>query len=58
MIKEGIDVPFEQTLAITDFMKNALTVVNEATPYQGLFGRQPTLLPALEGGSSGQLEDN
>ena len=58
MIKEGINVPFEQTLAITEFMKNSLTVITDSTPYQALFGRQPAMLPPLEGGSSGQLEDN
>ena len=56
LIKEGITIPFEQVLAIVVFVKNAITVVGNATPYQALFGRQPTLLPPVEGGSSGQLD--
>ena len=46
-------MPFEQVLAIVTFMKNALTVINTSTPYQALFGRQPALLPPMEGGYQG-----
>lgn len=31
-------------------MHNSLIAINDATPYQALFGRQPALLPPLEGG--------
>ena len=31
-------------------MHNSLIVINDSTPYRALFGRQPALLPPLEGG--------
>ena len=39
-------------MAIVTFMKNALTVINGSTPYQGLIGQQPALFPSLEGGTT------
>eukprot|EP00973_Karenia_brevis_P010797 1461103-Karenia_brevis.AAC.1 len=38
-------------------MKKALTGINSSTPYQALFGHQPALLPPIEGGTAGQLQD-
>ena len=55
LIKEEVRCTFEQVLAIVTFMKNALTVINSSTPYQALFGRQPAMLPPLEGGHPGQV---
>ena len=57
MIKEGIVMAFSVILAIVTFMKNALTVVNTSTPYQALLGRQPAMLPPLEGGYNGCVVD-
>ena len=57
MVKEGIVMVFAIVLSIVTFMKNALTVVNTSTPYQALFGRQPALLPPLEGGYNGSIVD-
>ena len=31
-------------------MRNALIVINKSTPYHALLGRQPAMLPPLEGG--------
>ncbi len=42
---EGIKVPFEQVLAIVTFMHNALIVINGATPYNAVIGRQAIVLP-------------
>ena len=58
LIKEGISCTFEEVLASVVFAKNALTVINNATPYQALFGRQPAMLPPIEEGSVGALEDS
>ena len=55
--REGIHVPFEQVLSICIFMKNALTVIDGCTPYNALYGRQPALLPPLEGGHIGAIVD-
>ena len=55
--KESLKVPFEEVLAVTLFAKNALTVINNATPFQALFGRQPTMLPPIEEGSLGSVSD-
>ena len=49
-LKEGIHLPFECTLAIVTFSLNSLTVINTSTPYQAVLGRQPQMLPPLEGG--------
>ena len=53
--RDGVQVPFEQVLATVTFMKNAITVINGATPYQAVLGRQPTILPPLEGGYQGEV---
>ena len=58
MINEGLTAPFAQVLAITTFAKNALTVINESTPYQAVLGRQPRILPPLEGGYQLQMDDS
>ena len=55
--RDGVQVPFEQVLTTVTFMKNALTVINTSTPYQGLFGFQPAILPPLEGGYQGQVSN-
>ena len=58
MIKEGMEVPFPQVLAIVTFTKHALALVNNSTPYQALLVRQPTLLPPLEGGHNSSATDD
>ena len=55
LIREDIKVPFEQVAATVTFMKNSLTVIGNSTPYQGVLGRQPAMLPPLEGGHLGQV---
>ena len=58
LIKEGLThIPFECVLSVVVFMKNALTVINTSTPYQALLGRQPAMLPPMEGGHLGQVTD-
>ena len=57
LIKESVRATFdEQVLATVFFMKNSLTVVNSSNSYQALFGRQPAMLPPLEGGHNGQVD--
>ena len=48
--QESIVFPFTSLLALLTFMRNPLIVINDATPYRALFGRQPAILPPLEGG--------
>ena len=55
LIKEQVVCTFEQVLAICTFAKNALTTINGSTPYQALYGRQPCMLPPLEGGHLGEV---
>ena len=45
-------------LAQVTFMKNALTTINESTACHALLGRQPALLPPLEGGYTASLQDD
>ena len=45
MIKEGIVMPFKVILATVTFAKNALTVVNDSTPYQAVGTRKATKHP-------------
>ena len=40
---------------LVTFMHDALASINNHTPYQALLGRQPHLLPPLEGGYYGDL---
>jgi len=54
--KESLTASFEMVLAQVTFMHNSLTVINSSTPYQALLGRQPAMLPPLEGGTTGQVE--
>jgi hypothetical protein len=54
--KEGIFAPFEQTLATTSFMHNALVSTDGATAYNALLGRTPNLLPSIDG-TSGEIDD-
>ena len=55
--KDGIDFPAESALSMVTFMKNAITVIGNSTPYQAVLGRQPAMLPPIEGGLSGQYAD-
>ena len=41
------DTPFPQRLSESVFAGNALISINHATPYQGLYGRVPNLLPDI-----------
>ena len=56
LLQEGITVTCDHALAVVTFMKNSLTVVNESTPYNALLGRQPLMLPPMEGGHTGQYD--
>ena len=53
VIKESLCVSFGIVLGFVTFMHNALVCINNHTPYQALLGRQPNLLPPLEGGYYG-----
>ena len=46
--EEGLTVPFEQRLNECVFAGNALISVNNCTPYNALYGRNPLTLPGLE----------
>ena len=46
-VREGIDLPFRELLAQCVFSGNALVHVGGATPYQVVFGRQPSMLPPI-----------
>ena len=48
--KEGLIATVEQVLATVVLMHNSLICINNSTPYQALLGRQPAMLPPLEGG--------
>ena len=52
-LKESLCVSFTTVLGLVTFMHNALTCINNHTPYNALLGRQPHLLPPLEGGYFG-----
>ena len=58
LLKEEIRCTFDIVLALVTFMKNAMVVINGATPYQSLLGRQPAMLPPLEGGHLGQVDSH
>ena len=47
--EEGIaDMPFTSVLAEAIFCGNALLSVGNSTPYNGLYGRTPKILPSIE----------
>ena len=50
VIKESLWVNFNTMFALVTFMHNALVCINQHIPYQALLGRQPNLVPPLEGG--------
>ena len=56
VLKESLCVSFVILLGLITFMHNALTSINNHTPYQALLGRQPHLLPPLEGWYFGDLD--
>ena len=58
MIQEDLFLPFIQVLALVLFVKNSLSVVNRVTPYLAAFGRQPPMLPPIEGGFLGEIDDS
>ena len=45
--REGLTITIVMLLGQAIFAGNALTSVGGATPYQGLYGRQPAMLPPL-----------
>ena len=45
---EGISVTFERVLSEFTFAGNAFVSVNGTTPYNGLYGRTPNMLPGIE----------
>ena len=49
--RQRIERPFETVLAMAFFVLNALTSVGGKTQYQPLYGRQPGMLPPIEGTS-------
>ena len=44
---EGLTITITIRLSSAVFAGNALTSVGGSTPYQGLYGRQPAMLPQL-----------
>ena len=56
VIKESFCISFTIVLGVVTFLHNALVCINQHTPYQALLGRQPHLLPPLEGGYHGDLD--
>ena len=54
--QESLISSFQWVLAIVTFMHNALICINGSTPYNALFGRQPPILPPLEGGYIAETE--
>ena len=58
MKKEGIFVPFEQTLATITFAHNALVKVDGHTAYNAVYGRTPNLLPTFDGATEAERQDD
>ena len=62
MEREGIVVVFDSLLAHSIFGGNGLAHVGGVTPYNVVFGRQPSMLPPLEiedeGGAGGNAAAN
>ena len=56
VIEESLCISFHTVLGLFTFMRNAFVCINNHTPYQVLLGRQPHLLPPLEGGYYGDLD--
>ena len=56
VIQESLCISFQTVLGLVTFMHNAIVCINNHTPYQALLGRQPSLLPPLEGGYHGDLD--
>ena len=50
ILKESLVCSFKCVLAIVTFMHNSLIVIHDSSPYNALYGRQPAMLPPLEGG--------
>ena len=48
-VQEGLQISINMVLALSVFAGNALTTVGTGTPYQAVYGRQPLMLPPLEG---------
>ena len=48
-VREGIEISFKSLLAESTFAGNALINIGGRSPYQALYGRQPAMLPPLEG---------
>ena len=48
-VQEGLQISTNMVLALSVFAGNALTTVGTGTPYQAVYGRQPLMLPPLEG---------
>lgn len=58
ILKESLVTSFKIVLALAAFMHNALIVIHKHTPYNVLFGRQPTIFPPLEGGYHKGMDSN
>ena len=54
MQREGLPVNFDSLLAHSIFAGNSLTHVGGVTPYNVVFGRQPSMLPPLEADGGGE----
>ena len=58
MIKGSLCISSTTVLGLVAFMHNALVLINNHTLYQAVLGREPHLLPPLEGGYHGYLDVN
>ena len=56
VVKESLAVSSVIVLGLVAIVHNALASINNHIPYQALLGRQPHLLPPLEGGYFGGLD--
>ena len=57
LVREGITVSMKIVVSQAFFVINALTAVGSRTAYQAVYGRQPPMLPPLEGISPQDTED-
>ena len=54
--RENRTITFTVLLSEAIQAANVLISINGSTPYQALIGRQPAMLPPLEGGHTGQVQ--
>ena len=56
VIKKSLCISLITVFGLVTFMHDALIYINNHAPYQALPGRQPALLPPLQGGYHGDLD--